>query len=61
VEDAERAFTEAVVINEAAYGKNHPNVASALGMLERLYEEKGDAARTLEIRKRIERISGKGI
>jgi hypothetical protein len=60
-DEAEKDFTEAVEINEAAYGKNHPNVASSLKYLAGLYEAKGDEVKQKEVEKRIEKISEKGI
>jgi tetratricopeptide (TPR) repeat protein len=60
-DEAEKAFTEVVQINEAVYGKSHPNVASALEYLQHLYEAKGDQAKQIDIQRRIEKLSDKGI
>jgi tetratricopeptide (TPR) repeat protein len=60
-EDAEKKFLEALAINEDVYGKTHQNVMPALQALKKLYEDKGDAAKTQDIEKRIEKLSGKDL
>jgi len=60
-DDAEKKFLEAQQIDEEVYGKTHKNVLSSLKALKVLYDEKGDAAKSQEMEKRIDKLTGKDI
>jgi tetratricopeptide (TPR) repeat protein len=60
-DDAEKKFLEAEQIDEDVYGKTHKNVLSSLKALKILYDEKGDAAKSQEMEKRIDKLTGKDI
>ncbi len=61
LDDAEKKFLEALAINEEVYGKTHPNLVPTLQALKKLYDDRGDAAKSQDIEKRIEKLTGKDL
>lgn len=58
-DEAEKKYLEALDVDEGVYGKTHPRIVPALETLKTLYDQKGDSARSREMKTRIEKLSGK--
>ncbi len=61
LDEAEKAYLEALAIDQHVFGKTHPNVIPTLQALKGVYDQKGDSAKSLEMKKEIDELSGQAM